>query len=272
MVRHGRTDTPTSIVKRSVIRDARLSFGARGLYLLLHTLPEDWSCNFRHLLAMGPGGKTKFQGLVDELKTVGAVSIKEFRLSHADADAKNRAEADTVEKIAKKQYRAGQLHGHEWTVHHPDDWAREFSLDPKQHDHNLIANFQAEVSLRKHKSRKTENPLSAKPAVGKSLNKRVLKDGLSINNREEQVSTEDVSNFISGLGLLVVNDEDKKTIVKMYQQFSKRRDLMLEAIAIVRAQKVKNRPYPTTIFKVARGLLRSEEYNDLLVKPPGENL
>lgn len=127
-VSHGRTDTPTSVVKCSVIRDTRLSFGARGLYQLLHTLPDDWTCNFHHLLAMARGGNTKFQGLVDELKIVGVVNIREFRLSHVDADAKNMAQAGKAEK---KQYRAGQLHGHEWTVHHPDDWAREFSLDPK---------------------------------------------------------------------------------------------------------------------------------------------
>lgn len=58
-------------VYRSVAQDGRLSLKARGLFLLLQSLPEDWRYTISGLASMAGTGRDQIRSGLDELLTVG---------------------------------------------------------------------------------------------------------------------------------------------------------------------------------------------------------
>lgn len=64
---------------RSLLRDARLTFGARGLFAFLWDLPEGWVLRLGHLVKMGPEGRDALRARLRELEQVGAVRIEAIR-------------------------------------------------------------------------------------------------------------------------------------------------------------------------------------------------
>ena len=58
-------------VYRSVAQDGRLSLKARGLFLLLQSLPEDWKYTIAGLASVAGTGKDQIRSGLDELLTVG---------------------------------------------------------------------------------------------------------------------------------------------------------------------------------------------------------
>lgn len=58
-------------VYRSVAQDRRLSLKARGLFLLLQSLPEDWKYTIAGLSSVAGTGKDQIRSGLDELLTVG---------------------------------------------------------------------------------------------------------------------------------------------------------------------------------------------------------
>lgn len=114
-------DTPyTKPIKRSLLRDARLSFGARGLFAMLWDFPNDWIFYSSHIVAMSPNGMTQLKGYLKELRNIGAIKILPKQLSSDEATELN--------KISKKNYRRGQITGKQWILNNPDNWAIESSL------------------------------------------------------------------------------------------------------------------------------------------------
>lgn len=139
--------------KRAVLRDARLSFGARGLYALLSDYPGNWSFNKAQILGMTHEGAWALDSKLAELQKVGALSIEKNKLDDAQArkinaraleEARRLRALEVPEKkirevlIEKKllsskgrSFRAGLFRGWKWTLFHPDTWAIEHDLNGK---------------------------------------------------------------------------------------------------------------------------------------------
>ena len=64
--RHGYT-----VIFRSVAQDSRLSLKARGLFLLMQSLPDDWSYSISGLAAKANTGKDTIRSALKELTDVG---------------------------------------------------------------------------------------------------------------------------------------------------------------------------------------------------------
>lgn len=118
-----REETPFSKpIKRSLIRDKRLSFGARGVFIFLWDFPSGWSFYMSHLVQFSPAGITQLRGYLRELKNIGALEITPRRLSKEEINEINNAGT---------KYKAGQILGQRWTLNHPDEWAIEAPLSSK---------------------------------------------------------------------------------------------------------------------------------------------
>lgn len=64
-------------VYRTVAQDKRLSLKARGLFLLLQSLPEDWNYTISGLAAMAGSGKDQIRSGLDELLRVGYLVMEQ---------------------------------------------------------------------------------------------------------------------------------------------------------------------------------------------------
>jgi len=94
----------TRPVDRAVARDARLSWGARGLFIFLADLPEGWRIQISHLTSMAPDGRDAVRARLGELERVGAVRIEPVRLVD------------------------GTCCGYRWIIFAPENWAKESPL------------------------------------------------------------------------------------------------------------------------------------------------
>ena len=90
---------------RAALRDARLSWGARGLFNFLCDLPSNWKPNATHLAEMGPEGRAAVRARLAELQKIGAVRLEKLR------DPENK-----------------KLLGTRWVIVSPGSWAREAPL------------------------------------------------------------------------------------------------------------------------------------------------
>lgn len=89
---------------RALLRDARLSWGARGLFAFLWDLPGGWRPNVQHIAKMGRDGRDAVRARLAELEEVGALRIEPIRVE------------------------GGQLAGKRWVLVAPERWARESQL------------------------------------------------------------------------------------------------------------------------------------------------
>lgn len=90
---------------RALIRDARLSWGARGLYAFLWDLPSGWRPNVAHLVGMGTAKRDAVRTLMQELEALGAVRLEQLR-----------------------EEGSGKMIGTRWVIVSPERWAREAPL------------------------------------------------------------------------------------------------------------------------------------------------
>lgn len=125
---------------RALLRDVRLSFGARGLFAFLWDLPSGWRTNSEHLASMSPQGRDAIRTLLKELERVGAM----------------RSEAIRSE--------GGRMAGKRWILVSPDRWAIESSLSVSKNP----ATAPNGASTERRDSRPSGNPM-----VGES-NTKVL--------------------------------------------------------------------------------------------------
>lgn len=96
---------------RALLRDSRLSFGARGLFAFLWDLPNGWSLCLKHLVKMAPEGRDAIRARLGELQRVGAIRIEAKR---KDKDG------NTLPR--------GQISGRYWVLVSPTRWAIEAPL------------------------------------------------------------------------------------------------------------------------------------------------
>jgi len=90
-------------VPRALVRDARVSWAARGLFIFLWDLPEGWAPRSSHLKKMGPGGRDAMRSILRELEAVGALRLEKIR---------------TAQRVV----------GTRWVVRAPALWALEAPL------------------------------------------------------------------------------------------------------------------------------------------------
>lgn len=243
----------TRPIKRAVLRDARLSWGARAIFCFIWDLPRGWSCNRSHLMTMAPEGRTRMDRLIGELQAVGAIFIEPRNLNLAEALAETEAAA---EKGIKKKYRAGQLKGWRWIIKHPDEWAVESPLstghptsDSSQPRSKPKAGF---PSFGKSVTRKVRN--SKKPFIGKPPPKGLLLEGYP-NKAEEAASAGEVEKIPSPAkakkpsrsvaGILCWNEEDKIEATRLEEAFGL--ETVRATVQKLEAEMVS--PLPLKVFK-----------------------
>lgn len=89
---------------RALLRDSRLSFGARGLFAFLWDLPRGWTIRLVHLIRMAPEGRDALRSRLRELEAVGAIRIESIRVD------------------------GGKFAGKRWILVSADRWAVEAAL------------------------------------------------------------------------------------------------------------------------------------------------
>lgn len=112
-------------IHRAMLRDVRLSWGARGLFAFLWDLPSGWRPCIAHLVHMGSQGTHAVTALRNELAAVGALEIVTVRHnSKTAADATAGAAVLGTNKV----FRQGQVVGTKWRLYSPVLWAIESPL------------------------------------------------------------------------------------------------------------------------------------------------
>ena len=91
-------------IARALLRDKRISFGARGIFAFLWDLPAGWKTNSAHLALMSPQGRDAIRTLLKELEKVGAMRSESIRTSR------------------------GRMAGKCWVLISPEKWASESAL------------------------------------------------------------------------------------------------------------------------------------------------
>lgn len=109
-IRHEGEEDFAKPIARALLRDARLSFGARGLFVYLWDLPKGWKVNSAHLATQSPAGKDAIRSMLAELAAVGAMS---------------------TEAILQEEGK-GKFCGTRWVVYAPKLWAVEAPLSNKK--------------------------------------------------------------------------------------------------------------------------------------------
>lgn len=91
-------------IERAALRDSRLSWSARGLFIFLWDLPTNWRPCLKHLAGMGTEKVTATRSAMRELEAVGALRMEKMRDDE------------------------GRLQGQRWVVVSASRWAREAPL------------------------------------------------------------------------------------------------------------------------------------------------
>lgn len=141
---------------RAAMRDARLTFGAKGLFGFLWGLPAGWRVRAVHLATVGPQGKDAVRSLLRELEKVGAVRIEGVRVQ------------------------LGRLAGKRWILRAAELWAVEAPLSRRGKS--------PEPAPAKESTEGRETRLSEKPKIGKPGGGRPATKGLEVKVFSSTVS------------------------------------------------------------------------------------
>lgn len=142
---------------RALLRDVRLSFGARGLFAFLWDLPGGWRTNSEHLASMSPQGRDAVRTLLKELERVGAMRFEPIRNE------------------------MGRMAGKRWILVSPDRWAIESPLSASKN----LTTAPNGASTERRDFRPSENP-----NIGKSNTKVLQGEGSSNKSTTNQVVEE----------------------------------------------------------------------------------
>jgi hypothetical protein len=165
VVREGEIQQAKAI-PRALLRDSRLSFGAKGLFVFVWDLPVGWRVRLIHLATVGPQRKDSIRRLLAELEAVGALRIEIVRGER------------------------GRLAGKRWVLRSPHLWAVEVSLSPKT---------PPQAAPAKDSTEKRGNPTFGESEPGKSAPTVFSKGSNSSYVREFRLRP-------SGLATWVAND------------------------------------------------------------------
>ncbi|PIV14933.1 MAG: hypothetical protein COZ20_02735 [Gallionellales bacterium CG_4_10_14_3_um_filter_54_96] len=124
---------------RALMRDRRLSFGARGLFAFLWDLPGGWRTNSTHLVSMSPQGRDAIRTLLKELERVGAMRD------------------EPIQEVS------GRLAGRRWVLVGPEKWAIESQLASHKYSETVTEVPPKEVLAENRVSRSSVTPKLGKP-------------------------------------------------------------------------------------------------------------
>jgi hypothetical protein len=236
-------ETPFSIpFKRSATRDARLSFGARGLFQLIWDFPTGFTPNKTHLVSMSRDGRVHLDRLIKELKEIGAIKIEAHRISSHEELARIN-EKRTIAN--KKTLRIGNFYGHTWTIIHPDAWAIETPLANSRKTPKNSCNSDSAGSSPKHmfpesrENRNTEKPNLRKPTGKVRQGKGSAIEGFSTSREATRKK--------SLHGILVLNRKDVEFIEGLISEFGTEK-VELAASQVPPAQGF-SYPYQSEVYK-----------------------
>lgn len=78
-IRRAQRDTPYVQIDNRPLRDARLTWKARGLLAYLLSLPDDWRISRDHLAKQGPDGVAAVRSALTELEAAGYLQRRRYR-------------------------------------------------------------------------------------------------------------------------------------------------------------------------------------------------
>lgn len=122
-IRHEGREPIRAQIPRALLRDRRLSFGARGLFAFLWDLPSGWEIRLAHLATLGPEGRDAVRARLRELEGVRAIRIEEARRED------------------------GTISGKTWIMVNPDRWAIESPLSLAKKDKEIKLNSDIPTSV-----------------------------------------------------------------------------------------------------------------------------
>lgn len=93
---------------RALLRDSRLTFSAKGLFIFLWDLPLGWRIRAIHLASVGPQRRDAIRAILHELEVVGALRVEAVRGER------------------------GRLSGKKWILRSPHLWAIESPLSRRE--------------------------------------------------------------------------------------------------------------------------------------------
>jgi len=136
-------------IARALLRDIRLTFGARGVFAWLWDLPHGWRANSAHIASQSPQGKDAVKTILRQLEAVGAMRVEVIRGE------------------------GGKLAGKRWVLVSPDRWAVEAPLSSKSTPEPEATPGATSTEGRVFRP-------SVKPTIGKPATKVLLDKGSSI--------------------------------------------------------------------------------------------
>ncbi len=209
-------------IARALLRDPRISWGAKGLFAFLWDCPRNWKPNIAHLAKMGPDGHDATRSRLKELEKVEAMQRKP--LFGGD----------------------GKLMGSRWIMRAPNLWAHE----------SLLTGAEERVFRPSAKPGGRASPTLGSPPP------KVNQSKVSTTKEEEERSGVDVVDKLRGLGVVIQNTEDVENGRRLVSDIGGRFDLIRNAVAVVRSRKEKNRPFVSSVARAALCLLGDERYQD----------
>jgi hypothetical protein len=218
ITKNGEESAFSKPLKRALLRDKRLSYGARGLFAMLWDYPSNWTYHLSNIVEMSPNGMFQLKRYINELKVVGAISILPRRLDDDEAKAKSESTA--------KQYKAGQLSGWNWILNHPDLWAIEALL--------------AKNSPKDRFSDIREIQLADIPPDGQSTTKGLKQNGSSIKELPPQKSEENTDDALIFPKQLSSKERDSAAQVLINLDATRAQELLDELAARINANAIKS--------------------------------
>lgn len=209
-------------IERALLRDRRISWGAKGIFAFLWDCPRNWAPNVKHLSQMGPDGRDATRSRLKELEEVKA--MRREPLFGAD----------------------GKLMGSRWIMRAPSLWAQEVPLGVAE----------------KRVSRPSANPDGrGSPETGNPAAKVNQSEG-STKKEEVEHHGEDAVDKLRRIGVVIQNYEDATNGRRLVADLGGRWDLIRNAVEVVRSRKEKNRPFVSSVARAALSLLGNQRYQD----------
>jgi hypothetical protein len=139
---------------RALLRDSRLTFSAKGLFVFLWDLPTGWRVRATHLANVGPQRRDAIRAILKELEAVGALRVEAVRAER------------------------GRLSGKKWVLRSPHLWAVEAPLSRRE---------PMEPAPAKDSTEGRETRLSGSPKIGKSAAKVLTKSKVSSSSAPREI-------------------------------------------------------------------------------------
>lgn len=212
LTRNGEETLFARPLKRAVLRDKRLSFGARGLFCMLWDFPTNWTFYASHIVLFSPSGITQLRGYIHELKSFGALDIRVKKI--------NATEAVSLSASAGKTYKTGQIIGKQWVLNHPDLWAIEAPLSEKPTDRFSELRLGKDTEKPKHENSETKGVKNKGAKNSKELLQAIKPKYTfpnQLNHQERQVAEsllKDIDDLTAHQILTVWNEKLQKNKVR----------------------------------------------------------